>query len=91
MRRTISLFILIALFVAPALAATIGDPIDGNDRTLMTVDEACGRARGHDLYTRQAAFLEGFYMGGDYDEHGRLRGGDLPRRSLSEPPFAPRA
>lgn len=34
-----------------------------------------GRARGHDLYTRQAAFLEGFYMGGDYDEHGRLRGG----------------
>lgn len=34
-----------------------------------------GRARGHDLYTRQAAMLEGFYLGGDYDEHGRLRGG----------------
>lgn len=27
------------------------------------------------IFTRQAAFLEGFYMGGDYDEHGRLRGG----------------
>lgn len=44
MRRTISLIIILTLFVAPAVAKTTGDPIDGNDRTLVSVDAACGYA-----------------------------------------------
>ena len=44
MRRTISCLVILALFVAPVFAKTAGDPIDGNDRTQWSVEDACGRA-----------------------------------------------
>lgn len=41
MKRLISLVVLALLLVTPALAAKSGDPLDGNDRTMISVDEDC--------------------------------------------------
>lgn len=41
MKRLTNLLVLALMLASPVLAATTGDPIDGNDRTMSSVDEAC--------------------------------------------------
>lgn len=42
MRRLTSSLLIVLLLAAPAFARTTGDPLDGNDAPLYTVETACG-------------------------------------------------
>jgi len=41
MKRWTSLILLLVLLATPVLAAKTGDPLDGNDRTMSEVEDAC--------------------------------------------------
>lgn len=44
LKKLVSVVLLAAMMALPAVAATTGDPIDGNDRTLGSVEQDCGMA-----------------------------------------------
>lgn len=47
MKRLTSLLVLALVLASPVLAATMGDPLDGNDRTAISVDDDCTYAYEH--------------------------------------------